>query len=255
MEMIRKAVFSGRFYPENKDILSKMIDNLLEKAKKVMIDKKLKALIVPHAGHIYSGIVAASGYRLLKGLKFKKVILLGPSHYFGFEGAAVSIADNWETPLGSVNVQRLKSDYFIESEEPHIAEHSIEVQIPFLQKVLTDFSIIPISIGEANFRKMANSLIPLIDDSTLLVISSDLSHYYSYEKAIKIDSFANEFIPKLDTKMIEEKVEACGKTGILTAVYLAKKLKWSCKKIDYRNSGDTAGNKMEVVGYGCYVFF
>ena len=139
-------------------------------------------------------------------------------------------------------------------EETHYHEHSIEVQLPFLQEVLEDFEILPIATGEIDHEELAEKIEKLIDDDTVIIVSSDLSHYYTYKKAMEIDALANEVIPNLDIEKTVE-VEACGKTGILALMQLAKKNKWKAKIVDYKTSGDTAGDKSKVVGYGCYVFY
>ncbi|MEM5777252.1 MAG: AmmeMemoRadiSam system protein B [Candidatus Aenigmatarchaeota archaeon] len=249
--MIRKAVVAGSFYPKEKNMLEKMIDGFLEKAKVEKINSK--GFVMPHAGYIYSGQVAAYGYKIISYLKPKKVILLGPSHFIPFVGSSISTADYWETPLGKVKVERVKST-FLDFPAAHHYEHSIEVQLPFLQRVLKKFSIIPISIGDDDFNDVAKEITKLIDNKTIIIASSDLSHYYDYETAIKIDSLANEAVPKLDINKAK-KIEACGKIGILALMKIAKKNGWSGKKLFYANSGDTAGDKSQVVGYGCYVFY
>jgi AmmeMemoRadiSam system protein B len=250
MAVIRRAVVAGSFYPSNKEQLEKMIDGFLVKAKAEEMDAK--GFVMPHAGYIYSGQVAAYGYKIISRLKPKRVIILGPSHFIPFVGSSISTADYWETPLGKVKVEKVKTE-FLDFPEAHKYEHSIEVQLPFLQRVLKDFQIIPISIGDDDYRDIAKQLEGLLDDA-IIIASSDLSHYYDYETAIKIDALANEAIPKLDLKKAE-RIEACGKTGILALMALAKKQGWSGKKLFYANSGDTAGDKSQVVGYGCYAFY
>lgn len=251
----RKAVVAGYFYPSEPKQLKETINNFLNKATEIEISGDLKGLIVPHAGYIYSGSVAAVGYKLLKNFNKKKVILIGPSHFLPFIGASVSTADFWETPIGKVKVQKIKTDFFIDLPQAHLKEHSLEVQLPFLQLVLKDFNIIPIVLGEVDPKDIADALIPLLDKDTVIIASSDLSHYHPYNIAKKLDELANKFIPKLDIKNVEMKVEACGKTAILTLMNMAKKMKWVGKKLYYCNSGDVTGDKGQVVGYGCYAFY
>jgi len=248
--MIRRAVVAGSFYPSNKDQLERMIDEFLAKAK--VEDIEAKGFVMPHAGYIYSGQVAAYGYKIISKLKPKRVIILGPSHFIPFVGSSISTVDFWETPLGKVKVEKVKTE-FLDFPEAHKYEHSIEVQLPFLQRVLKGFQIIPISIGDDDYKDIAKQLERLLEDA-IIIASSDLSHYHDYDTAVKIDSLANEAIPKLDLKKAE-KIEACGKTGILSLMYLAKKQGWFGKKLFYANSGDTAGDKSQVVGYGCYAFY
>jgi len=268
--MIRKPAVAGTFYPADKDTLSSMIDEFLGNAEKKKISGKLKAIIAPHAGYIYSGIVAAAGYNLIKGLdqdKKWKVVLLGPSHFVPFYNAAVPESDTWEFPSGNVEVKNIinelkdmpdfKEDELMikPMEEPFTQEHSLEVQVPFLQKTLKNFTLYPLCLGEFNPSVLADQLKKFVEQKdVILVISSDLSHYYPYEEAIKIDENANQFIPQLNIDEVGRKAEACGMKGVLTCMHLAQELGWKAHLIDYKNSGDTAGDKAQVVGYGCYAF-
>lgn len=249
--MIRKPVVAGSFYPKNKKDLEKMIVSFLENIKTEKINAK--GFIMPHAGYIYSGKVAAFGYKIIKSLKVKRVILLGPSHFIPFVGSSISTCEFWETPLGKVKVEKVKTKFF-NFPEAHKYEHSIEVQLPFLQKVLDNFIIIPISIGYDDYNFIANQIEKLIDNKTIIIASSDLSHYHSYETAIKIDEKANKSIPNLDIKNAK-KIEACGKIAILSLMKVAISNKWVGKKLFYANSGDITGDKNQVVGYGCYAFY
>ena len=256
METIRKAAVAGMFYPSGKKELYEMVSAFIKNADKINIGGKIKALIVPHAGYIYSGIVAAHGYKLLEGKNFKKVILVGPSHYFGFKGAAFDSSDYWETPLGKIRIAREKErDIIKKIKEVHEEEHSLEVQLPFLQFVLKDFELLPIATCHVNSEELAKEIGMLLGVDDLLIASSDLSHFYNYDKALKIDGYASEFIPKLGIASVERNVEACGKTGIIALMHIAKNKKWKCRLVKYLNSGDTSGNKESVVGYGCYVFY
>ncbi len=255
MEIIRKPAVAGAFYPSDKESLNQMIDDFLHDCKKPKIKGKVKALIVPHAGYVYSGIVAAAGYNLIKGANIKKVLLIGPSHYVPFEGSAIPESNIWRTPLGEVNVKKLSTGGLIKQfEEPFIQEHSLEVQVPFLQKVIPDFELYPLCLGEVNSEALANQLEDFaLRDDVIIVVSSDLSHFYTYEEAKELDQKANIYFPRLDIEDAK-KVEACGIKGILTLLYLAETLHLKGHFIDYKNSGDTAGDKSRVVGYGCYVF-
>jgi AmmeMemoRadiSam system protein B len=251
----RKSSVTGYFYPKDPVELKRMLSSYINNAPDVKVPGRLMGLVEPHAGYIYSGSVAAAGYKLLKQHEKKRIILLGPSHYLPFIGAAVSVDDYWETPLGKVKVEKISSNFFLEMPQSHSKEHALEVQLPFLQLVLKDFSIIPIVIGDVDPQELARELTKLIDAKTLVIASSDLSHYYHYEIAKRLDEEANQSIPKLDVKTVETKVEACGKLGVLTLMHLAKKMKWFGKKLAYANSGDAVGDKTQVVGYGCYAFF
>lgn len=259
---VRYPAVAGSFYPSDENELRKMIRDYLSKAKDVDIKGRLRALVEPHAGYIYSGPVAAYGYKLLEkhSAKIKKVLLIGPSHYAAFFGVAESNADEWETPIGKVSAGSARA--FVRNKElittnpdVHAPEHCLEVQLPFLQSVLKDFVIYPLLTGNVNSEELAMALVDQIDDSTLIIVSSDLSHYKPYDTALRIDSIANKAVPSLDIEKFEREGDACGKTAILTLMHIAKKKKWKGKLLDYRNSGDTAGPKDAVVGYGCYAFY
>ncbi len=259
---VREPAVAGTFYPDQPGELSDMIGEFLEKAKPPKLEGKLRALVEPHAGYVYSGPVAAFGYKLLamQAKQPSKIILLGPSHYAGFRGAAEAGADAWQTPLGIVKAGTLKNgkgkpEMVVSLPEAHAPEHCIEVQLPFLQTVMKkDFTIYPLITGELSPVALAEALAPTVDDDTLVIASSDLSHYNNYERAVKLDSICNKAIPSLDIGTMEESGDACGKAGILTLMNIAKMKKWKGKLLDYRNSGDTAGPKDAVVGYGCYAF-
>jgi MEMO1 family protein len=263
--MIRKAAVAGGFYPLEKRGIESHIENYLSEAKSTQIPGNLRGLVVPHAGYVYSGPIAAYGYKLLSSHQknIQKIILLGPSHHAGFYGAAEAGFDVWETPIGKVKAGKISDllenpdpDLFPIYPEAHIPEHCLEVQLPFLQMAMKkEFTIFPLLICEIDPGKLALALRNAIDEKTLVIASSDLSHYHPYEKAMKIDAIANDAIPRLDIQKFEEYGDACGKLPILTLMHLAKLNGWTGKFLDYRNSGDTAGDKDRVVGYGCFAFY
>ncbi|MFH0970987.1 MAG: AmmeMemoRadiSam system protein B [Candidatus Micrarchaeota archaeon] len=262
---VRKAAVAGGFYPAEKGMILAFIKKFLSDAKDVQINGRLHALVEPHAGYVYSGPIAAYGYKLLQKHQagIKKIILLGPSHHAGFSGVAESGFDYWETPLGKVKVgsiaKKVEPEFaglFSVIQEAHAPEHCLEVQIPFLQTVMKNkFEIFPLLLGDVNYGQLARALVSAIDDSALIIASSDLSHYLQYGEAIKRDSVANEAIPALDIQKFTYQGDACGKGPILTLMHVAKLKGWNGKFLDYRNSGDTAGNRIQVVGYGCYAFY
>ena len=264
--MIRQPAVAGTFYPANKELLGEMIDGFFKDAVDEELEGDVKAIIVPHAGYIYSGIVAASGYKLLQKLDQKKkwkVVLLGPSHFEPFYNAATPESDEWKFPFGNVKVKNIHDELPDKVDESMIKpfekaftrEHSLEVQVPFLQKSLANFTLYPLCLGDFNAETLADEIEEFIkQDDVILVVSSDLSHYYSYEEAKMLDQNANMFIPKINIQGVIDRVEACGMKGILTCLFLAKKFGWKGEMIDYQNSGDTAGDKSQVVGYGCYAF-
>lgn len=251
---IRSSFVAGQFYPADKNKLTNFIKEKLKKAKKKNF-KEIKAIIVPHAGYIYSAEIAAVGFKQIENSKFKKIIFLGPSHNYSFENAVFDSRDYWKTPLGKVKIKKIIGDKFLkENNNFHNKEHCLEVEIPFLQIILKDFEIIPILTGVINPESLSGSIIKLLDEETLIIASSDLSHYYDYNTAVNIDRIALASIQNLDVSRTIEEVEACGKIPILTLMYIAKKLNWKCHLLEYKNSGDTSGNKNGVVGYASFLF-
>jgi len=239
------------FYPKDKDELKKSVQGLLEQGKDVKFKGELKALIVPHAGYVYSGIVAGAGFKLLtgkNGLHYKKIILLGPSHQAYFSGAAIA-AEDLETPLGVVKIGKvspwLKEELIVEMPEAHRKEHCLEVELPFLQETLSKFELYALVLGEVDEEKLAQMIKKFIDNNTLIVVSSDLSHYLPYETAVKKDKETINSILNFNFSHFE----ACGERPIKVLMHLAKSLNWKPFLIDYKNSGDTAGDKNRVVGY------
>lgn len=260
----RPPAVAGQFYPEDPVILKKQINEYLAEAEPAQIPGSIKAIISPHAGYIYSGPVAGYSYKLLQRLdknKEWKVILLGPAHYAAFEGAAAPQHQAWRTPLGEVSVYDIREEIggsknITEVPNADTSEHSLEVQVPFLQITLDNFKLYPLVLGEVNYRSLAEELAEFCNqDNVLTIISSDLSHYLPYEQACETDLNTCRLITGLDIKNMRSSGGACGRHGILTALYIAKKLGWRCQLLDYRNSGDTAGAKDRVVGYGAFAFY
>jgi AmmeMemoRadiSam system protein B len=175
-----------------------------------------------------------------------------------FSGASMSCSNVWLTPLGPTHVdpqsQSLLNELIYGYDPPHTDEHCLEVELPFLQEILANFTVIPLLTGDIDPHQFAKALIPMIEDNTIVVTSSDLSHYHSYDKARMLDQVSNEAIPALDIERFTAKGHACGKTAILTLMHLAQDLGWHGHFIDYMTSGDTAGDKTQVVGYGAYAF-
>lgn len=221
-----------------------------------------KALIVPHAGFVYSGPIAASGYVLLEDAadKIERVILLGPSHHVPFRGLAVPAHESFETPLGEIPVdtpsrQRLlRLPYVHVLNEAHHWEHSLEVQLPFLQEVLHGFTLMPIAVGQATPEQVAEVLDSCWGaDETLIVVSSDLSHYFDYDTAKRMDAATARAIEALDPPRIRHD-DACGRIAVQGLLQAARRHSLSATTLDLRNSGDTAGQRDEVVGYGTWAF-
>ncbi|MGR8981634.1 MAG: AmmeMemoRadiSam system protein B [Gammaproteobacteria bacterium] len=257
--MNRQPAVAGSFYPADPKDLHRMLDEFLNDVE--MTVKVPKAMIVPHAGYIYSGPIAASAYaRLIKAHDLiSRVVIIGPSHRVGFKGLAASRAHAFVTPLGSIEVdheaiQTILHLPFVEYfEQAHTVEHSLEVHLPFLQETLDSFKIVPIVAGDATAEQVGQVLDILWGGmETLIVISSDLSHYHDYVTCQKLDRETSERIEKLDYEHLGFD-SACGRVPVGGLLKLARKKSLLVKNIDLRNSGDTAGDKRRVVGYGAYV--
>ncbi len=255
--MKRKSFVAGYFYPGNKKALEKLVKNLL-KTQKRKIKEKVRALIVPHAAYEYSGQVAAMSYKQIEGQSYEKVIIMATNHSYTFlEGVSVGLYDCYETPLGCIDVHEdAKKLRFNFMEDVHTT-HVIEVQLPFLQVMLKNFKIIPLIFGKVDWnylKNVANRLLEIIDEKTLLIASSDLSHYYDYNTAKKLDEETIKSIIELNLNDLATK-EACSLEALIVLLMVAKKLKWKPKFLGYMNSGDVSENKYSVVGYASIVFY
>ncbi|MCX7097569.1 MAG: AmmeMemoRadiSam system protein B [Methylococcales bacterium] len=257
--MNRLPAVAGTFYPANPQQLHQMLDQFLNDAE--ASGKVPKAIIAPHAGYIYSGPIAASAYvRLQKAHDLiTRVVIIGPSHRVAFKGLAVSKAQAFITPLGFIPVDQdaiadiAQLPFVAYLEQAHGEEHSLEVQLPFLQEMLDDFKIVPIVVGEATADQVSLVIDKLWGgDETLIVISSDLSHYHSYAEAKKLDKATSSAIEHLQYEQLSFD-SACGRVPVSGLIKLARDKALTIKTIDLRNSGDTAGDKSKVVGYGAYV--
>lgn len=257
--MNRRPAVAGLFYPDDPTKLRKMVDHFLNDAKTEA--KVPKAIIAPHAGYIYSGPIAASAYARLKGSRdsINRVVLIGPSHRVAFRGLAVTRTDYYTTPLGNVMIDRagvealIKLPFVEYVEEAHAHEHSLEVHLPFLQETLADFKLIPIVAGDASADQVSQAL-DLVwgGPETLIVISSDLSHYHNYSTAKKRDQQTSTWIERMEYEKLSPE-DACGKVPVSGLLKLIRQKSMAIKTVDLRNSGDTAGDKTRVVGYGAYV--
>ena len=264
---IRPSILAGTWYPADAAELRKSIERYLSKAKVEPLKNELVALIVPHAGHEYSGPTAAYAYKLLEGLSFDRVIILGPSHHFGFPGASVGLQKGYRTPLGIVAIdqdfsQKLLADESFLNWLPQVEtpEHSLEIQLPFLQMVLKQVKIVPIIMGDDDFEtcaRLAKKLAKSIQGSgkTLLIASSDLSHFYKADQAKKLDQEFIRHIRDLNPEALyaalqAKKTEACGRAPVLTVMLAAKALGADQALIlNYAHSGDVSGDNNRVVGY------
>ncbi|MDG3087894.1 AmmeMemoRadiSam system protein B [Vibrio hannami] len=256
----RYPAVAGRFYDDSAQDLKSQIEQWLDEATlSPEQSNNLKALIVPHAGYIYSGSTAAKAYKQLSQIsdKIKRVVLIGPSHYYSFDGCVIPEADIFTSPLGEITLDTdgmnllLNSEHVTASDEAHSPEHCLEVQLPFLQTSLNDIKLLPILTGYITPEVLASLLEPLWqDEQTIFVISSDLSHFHPYSNAQDIDKESCSHIESLQPDLTPEM--ACGCTAINTLLVLAQKSGCSLHKLELINSGDTAGNKSRVVGYVSY---
>jgi len=259
MQAIREAAVAGQFYPGDADELGATVRALLDEVG-APSGPPAKALIVPHAGYIYSGPVAAHAYGRLRPHRdrYERVVLLGPCHRLAVRGLALSSAAAFRTPLGDVPVDHeFAADLDLPAstvfDATHQLEHSLEVHLPFLQIVLGDFSLVPIVVGDAAPATVAEALDKLWGGpETLIVVSSDLSHYLPYEEARATDLETCRSIERLDPSSLGHH-DACGCTPIAGLLIHARRLGLSISTLDLRNSGDTAGPKDAVVGYGAWM--
>jgi AmmeMemoRadiSam system protein B len=261
MPSIRPAAMAGTFYPGDASGLAAEIAAYLAEARASADEQAPKAVIAPHAGYMYSGPIAASAYARLAPLRgtVGRVVLAGPAHRVFVRGAAVPDADAFDSPLGAVPLDRELLDRlallpFVEvSARAHAFEHSLEVHLPFLQSVLGDFKLAPVVVGGATPPQMAQLLEAAWGGpETLVVVSSDLSHYHPYDVARTVDRRTVERILKLDAALEPE--EACGAAPINGLLELARRRGLAPELLDLRNSGDTAGGRDRVVGYAAFAF-
>ena len=260
MTRIRQPAVADLFYPGEARELRRSIHHYLSLTTQAPLP--VKALIAPHAGYIYSGEVAASAYACLEPYRMDihLVVLLGPSHHLGFEGVALSDAEAFQTPLGLVPLDYpwctalKKFPYVHVLEDAHVQEHSLEVQLPFLQATLDSFSLIPLVVGHARVGDVCDILEFLWDiPETIFVVSSDLTHFLDYETANRVDQETSRAIETFDEEAILCE-HACGRTAILALLRISKQKGLRAETLDLRNSGDTAGSRERVVGYGAFCF-
>lgn len=260
MATVRNPAVAGMFYPAKAAELETMVGRYLDAAN--VGGPVPKAIIAPHAGFIYSGPVAASAYARIAPARdtVTRVILLGPAHRVAVAGLALPSVDSLATPLGNVPVDKEAVAMIADlpqvkvMDAAHESEHSLEVHLPFLQTTLAEFSLVPLAVGEASPADVGEVLERLWGGpETLIVISSDLSHYHDYDTARRLDSATSRAIEQLRPQDIQYD-HACGRIPINGLLHVARKRGMSATSIDLRNSGDTAGPRDQVVGYGAYVF-
>ncbi len=260
-ERVRPPAVAGSFYPGTRRELERAVEGFLSASQAAELAPP-KALIAPHAGYVYSGPIAASAYVQLAPVRdrIERVVLLGPAHRVAVAGLAAPEATAFDTPLGSIPVDEPALERVLElpqvyrSEPAHAPEHSLEVHLPFLQAALPPFRLVPLVVGEATPEEVAEVL-DLIwgGDETLIVISSDLSHYCDYDTARRMDAATTRAIEALRPEDIDWE-DACGRVPIQGLLVAARRRGLSVRTLDLRNSGDTAGSRDAVVGYGAWSF-
>jgi AmmeMemoRadiSam system protein B/AmmeMemoRadiSam system protein A len=276
MPKVRNAAVAGGFYPSDPRMLASTIDQMLAQVPQHKIDGKIVALVAPHAGYVYSGPVAAHAYAALADRQYSRVVVIAPSHCEAFAHTSVYDGDAYATPLGSISVdctfvRRLAKCHPSIQLSGHGhrptaegAEHSLEVQLPWLQRVLGDFQLVPIVMGEHSYessRALGVALAGMIEDGkTLIVASSDLSHYHSYDEAVELDHKTLDAMGNWDyfsmARNFQARIwEACGGAPIVAAMIASERLgATQAEVLKYANSGDTSGSRARVVGYGAGVF-
>lgn len=260
MTSVRHPAVAGLFYPDDpRELRGQVADFLAAVPAGGVVPK---AIIAPHAGYVYSGPIAASAYARLQPARGRvtRVVLLGPAHRVGFRGLALSGADYFQTPLGRVMVDKEAIEKISRLPQVHVMdlahaqEHSLEVHLPFLQEVLGEFSLVPLVVGDAEAGEVAEVIEALWGGpETLIVVSSDLSHYHDYKTAQRLDRATSQAIEQLRPEDIQYD-SACGRNPVNGLLRAARQHGLKASTIDLRNSGDTAGSHDRVVGYGAYVF-
>ncbi|MBT4541279.1 AmmeMemoRadiSam system protein B [Candidatus Woesearchaeota archaeon] len=276
---IRQPAVSGQFYPETKEeceeLLAKFLNNVQENEKfseykKAFLESKNKihGIVVPHAGWEYSGEIAAYGYDLIKeymaktGKIFNKIILIGPNHTIPTNKAVTDDNDSWQTPLGEVKLMKpnFENPNFVYDSAPHLEEHNLEVQVPFLQHIFNElgheFEILPIILGEVNmddFDKILAQLLKLYDEDTLFIFSTDLSHFKPLDDARKVDGTSIQIIQNLDFPNAQ-KIDACGKIPLMMMMLMCNQLKIKPTVLKYSTSAEKGGDYNSVVGYVSMMF-
>lgn len=257
----RPPAVAGLFYPAEAPVLQHMLNDLLQQADYDGVAPK--ALIAPHAGYIYSGLTAARAYRSLFALRdrVRRVVLLGPAHRVYTRGLALSTAGYFTTPLGDIEVDRQAVQMIadlpqvISFDAAHHQEHSLEVHLPFLQVLFPEAGLLPLVVGESTPVEVAEVLQRLWNgDETVIIVSSDLSHFHNYDQACRIDQATTKAIEKLQLEKIGPQ-QACGCMPVRGLLQLAREMNLSVQTLDLCNSGDTAGSRDRVVGYGAYAFY
>ena len=265
-QSVRPPAVAGAFYTADPDDLTAQIRGFLDTVSSKPLPGPIVALISPHAGYVYSGQVAAHGYKLLEGKSFDTVVVIAPSHRIPFKGASVYHRGAYQIPLGNIPINEVLAEQLIATSplfsyipQAHQKEHSLEVQLPFLKILLGDFNLLPIVMGSNDFpacNSIAETLYhTLQDQSVLIVASTDLSHFHPYQEAVKLDRIVIDYVQSFDPEGLFQAInsgrcEACGADPLVTTMLLAQKLgATKSELLNYANSGDVSGDKSQVVGY------
>ncbi len=259
---VRQPAVAGQFYPGNPDVLRRTIQEYVDEATLPEDLGLVRAVIAPHAGYVYSGPTAGYSFKPLAALPQKEwtVFLLGPAHRAYLRGVALGNYSAFRTPLGDapVAVDRVaemlaRSPLYTRAPESHAPEHCLEVQVPFLQVTLSNFRLVPMLFGDVDSREVAAELADHVGDDDLIVVSNDLSHFYPDDKARQLDHALLEALMAGDDVRVM-RGEACGRVPVVTLMGIARRKGWQPHLLDYRTSGDTAGDKWRVVGYGSVAY-
>lgn len=259
---VRRPAVAGQFYPRDPDLLRQKVKAYIDEASLPADLGGARAVIAPHAGYVYSGPTAGYAFQALKQLPSDRwtVFLLGPAHRVPITGVALGDYSAFRTPLGDVPVavdriaEMLKgSSLYVRAPQAHGPEHCLEVELPFLQAVLSDFRLVPMLFGQVDPGDAAEDLVDRIGEKDLIVVSTDLSHFYSYEEAQRLDEALLDALLKGDEGGVIEG-EACGRAPVAALLEVAEHKGWKPHLLDYRNSGDTAGDKYRVVGYAAVAY-
>ena len=274
MNFVREAAVKGMFYPDDPVKLQDEVESYVESAVVLGIEGDVIGIVSPHAGYVYSGGVAAYGYKAVAGGNYDTVIIIAPSHRMIFEGVALWDKGSFETPLGAIDIDEEIAALMVDKEgviklnrEAHRGEHSLEVQLPFLQSVLEGIRIVPLIMGVQSVdmcRRLADNVFEAVkktDKKVLIVGSTDLSHYYPYSEAVRLDSAVVERLGAFDIPGTVEDIEkgraeACGSGPVIATMMLSEKMGANRGRVlRYANSGDVSGDKSAVVGYVSAVFY
>ncbi|OSM05093.1 AmmeMemoRadiSam system protein B [Magnetofaba australis] len=257
----RPPAVAGMFYPDEPDLLRRTVAHFLSSAPKPQTTPC--AVVAPHAGYRFSGVTAGYAYNGLPAATEenpRRVFLVGPSHRVYLDGVSVGDYSAFATPMGDIPLDLQTIGWMLtepdvsNSANPHAMEHSLETQLPFLLESVQHMRLIPMVYGRISHERLAQILQTYASEDDLIVVSSDLSHFHDYDTARRLDSECHDAVAKQSAEQMSE-CEACGRTGVAALIMLAKQRGWRSELADYRNSGDTAGDKNRVVGYASYLYF